>query len=359
MPKLTIREEFKSRDGSARGLMGVNEPRIFGVTYIHGPDERTELTKPDPRGFVEAQYPYGSLNPWNGYSRAIGYVLLETLTHQSWRVRVDYGIGGPMAMTVNPDHLRWSLSARTIGISRQLFEEPTVALESWRDVFDDTTAGPVIGTTRKAGPMGTTKFVTRTEEGPDDPDPAFYIRLGDGEKTEVVADGDVKRPFEYADDLPGLAYTLTRTFANFHFDALGEIADYQKALNNTWFLGGAPGHVRCEGVVLDQVGTVIQDGAAQTTPGVGARCSVSFLRSSLPWIGPGSPLALVPTAIVKDADGNPGEAVVNRRGVSGETGDSKVVEYLFPIRGMDFDSLIALLESFAAKHGRRRGRRGR
>lgn len=348
MPQLTIEEEYKSRDGSARGIMGINEPRIFRVKYIHGADERTELTKPDPRGLVEAQYPYGSTNPWNGYSRVLGYVLLETLTHQTWRVRVDYGVGGPLATTLNPDHTRWSLSARTIGISRQLLEEPTQALESWRGVFDDLATGPVIGATRKAGPMGTTKFIKKEDE-PDPVDPAFYIRTGpSASKVEVVKDGDAKRPFEYSDDLPGLAYTMTRTFANFKFSELGRIADYKKAINNVWFLGGAPGYVRCEDVVLDQVGAVIGDGSGQGLPGVACRCSVSFLRSALPWIGPGSPLALVPT--VKDAEG--GEAVVYRRGVGGESGDNKVVEYLFPIRGMDFDSLIQTLESFAAHVGR-------
>lgn len=350
MPQLLIDEELKSRDGSARGIMGVNEPRIFRVTYIHGPNERSELTKPDPRGFVEAQYPYGSLNPWNGYSRALGYVLVETLTHQTWRVRVDYGVGGPMAMTLNPDHTRWSLSARTVGISRQLLEEPTGALESWRDVFVDTAVGPVIGPSRKAGPMGTTKFMTQEEE-PDLVNPAFYIRAGpSASKVEVIKDGDVKRPFEYSDDLPGLAYTMTRMFANFKFHELGRITDYKKAINNTPFLGARAGYVRCEDVVLDQVGGVIGEGDAQGLPGVGCRCSVSFLRSALPWIGPGSPLALVPT--VPDAAG--GEAVVYRKAVAGEsaTEDHKVVEYLFPIRGMDFDSLIQTLESFNARIGR-------
>lgn len=359
MPQLTIKEEFGSRDGSARGVMGINEPRHFLVTYIHGASERTELTKPDPRGFVEASYPYGSTNPWNGYSRAIGYVLVETLTHQTWRVRVDYGVGGPMAATLNPDHTRWNLSARTVGISRQLFEEPTQALESWKEVFDDRPVlspgptgtvgiGPLIPDNRTTFLMGTTKFAPRTTAaaaGEPPPGPNFYIKIGAG-KTEVVPVGHIRIPFEYSDELPGLAYTMTRTFANFKFNDLGRIAEYKKTLNNTWFLGGAPGHVRCEDVVLDQVGTVIENGATQGEPGIGCRCSASFVWSALPFIGPGSPLALVPT--VRDADG--GEAIVYRKKLEGESPahEYKVVEYLFPIRGKDFGSLIHLLESFAS-----------
>lgn len=347
----SINEVFGSRDGDARGRHGVISVRVFRVELDIPAEDRTELRKPDPRGYVEARYPYGSRHPWNSYTFANGYRLIRSLTHQTSLVGVDYGIGGPLAATIQPDHRRWSLGVRSAGISQRILEEPTAALESWREAFD-------LPATRKPRRLGTTKYVFGQAAIEDEQGWARMWQKEEGTgKIEPVdepvapAGGGLYVPFEFTSDLPGLALAMTRMFATFPTDGLGALAAYRGTLNNTPFKGADLAHVKLVDFAIDEVATVLDDGTAQrSNPGIAYRFMLAFLWSSVPFIGPGSPLSLVPTISDEDNDKVPVMRIVNNE-------DVKITEELYPIRGMDFDALVAYIESFTAPIRPPRGER--
>lgn len=326
----TVKElKFGSREGSSRGAGGVNDKRTFLVTLDITDDQFTEQRYPDPRGVVELQWiRYGSASPWNAYAKATQYTIDERISNKTWRVSVNYTVGGLQAVpTMEAAWDRWNVSIRGAAYTQQIREEPTEAIESWGiNQGPEARDGKLIGTQRyaklKPG-VGQAAYTAQLWRTGADGRLEFYSQQLARTTSRIV------RP--YSADVPALTYTQTRLFANFNFNTVGYIAEYYKRVNLYTYLGAPPGHLKFVDFSLDEVPHAIgsPDDTPQLEYGIAYRTALVFLWSAKAF----TPLEWVST--VHDELGNE----VPVRDYAG----NKVVDVNWTIAGVNFGTLIRVL----------------
>lgn len=291
-----FKEMFASRDGSARGISGVSERRVFRMILDPGDEEFTEQRYPDPRGFVAGEIPFGSPHPWNALSFAADYIVIKRETKTRWLMAVNYKTAHSASdMPFTLGRTPWRLQARGASFSFELLETYPVPqgtnLPGFQSPDSDT---KLIATSQfeevkapDVRPSGQPDFKTTVWR----PNAAGML----GPVTIDLARTEAINPRPQTDDRGGLGATWTRTIADFDFDNMVKVSAAFKAVNSVRFMGAEPGHVRFDAFSLDPI-EIVRVGVRSA--GQAYRVSLGFTMSIVPY----TPIRLHPT--FRDKDGN-------------------------------------------------------
>ena len=277
-----FKEMFASRDGSARGISGVSERRVFRMILDPGDAEFTEQRYPDPRGFVAAEIPFGSPHPWNALSFASDYIVIKLETKTRWLMAVNYKTAhGASDMPFTLGRTPWRLQVRGAAFSFELRE--TYATQNEPDT-------KLIATSQFEEvdvPAGSTGFQANVFR------PNAAGLLGPGTIDLIKTAAANSRP--QTDESGGLSATWTRTIQSFDFNQMGRINDIYKSINDREFLRAPAGHVRFDVFSLDPI-EIVRVGVRSA--GQNYRVTLGFVMSVVPF----TPIRLHPT--FQDKEGN-------------------------------------------------------
>ncbi len=282
---VSFEETKDSRDGSARGVSGINEMRKFMMILDIPDGQFTEARYPDVRGLAGEQIPLGTPHPWNAFSFAADWLALTRESARRWLIGVVYKPShGASDMPLTPAGTPWRVRVRGVSFPFELRETYPVGDPPTTKLIA-TSQFEEVDVTPPSAPNFTATVFRYNSARPPKLVPAT-INLA---KTAML------NPQPQIDDSGGLGATWTRTIKDFDFDNMGRINAILRSINAKNFLGAPPGHVRFDTFSLEPIDAFAP---GLGNPGQHYRVSIGFVMSVVPY----TPIGLHPT--FRDKEGN-------------------------------------------------------
>ncbi len=244
----TIHETFKSRDGTVRGTNGNSYRRMFKIRLIGKTDaDRTELTEPDPAGFLESLHPFGHAHPWNNFMAANSYGPPRRIGPDLW----DCGIGYAVVSESNPGTTGWIHTSGGNSIPQRTYVTLPDEL-GFTHIPNDPNPQITKG-------IGNRLFfaIASSAEALQSGYSVHTVSLDDNgvpvdEYRELVPTG-VIQPEPEDVDLPGISVSFTKIILSQSVDIELIVRGFIKKVNDQPFLGGAVASVLLDSFTLDPI----------------------------------------------------------------------------------------------------------